>query len=173
MREIPLTKGYTAVVDDEDYERVSRRKWCASVTHRKDGSIKGVYAQRRVSLGGGGSAIQLLHRFIAGITDSKVQVDHVDHDGLNNRRENLRAATNTQNSRNSRLSANNTSGFKGVTWEKSRGLWQAQIYIAGRNYVLGHFASAQLAAVAYDTAACDHFGEFALTNQELRAEEAL
>jgi hypothetical protein len=92
------------------------------------------------------------------------QVDHINHILLDNRRENLRLATGTQNQGNRRMSANNRSGFKGVYWSKDRNLWVGQIRVAKKTYWLGYFETAKDAARAYDTAAREAFGEFAFLN---------
>lgn len=86
-------------------------------------------------------------------------VDHRNMNGLDCRRENLRAATKSQNTRNSRLRRNNRSGFKGVT-ETSKG-WRAQCRFDGRNHHLGYFDTPEEAHAAYFAAACEHAGEFA------------
>ena len=155
MKKVPLTKGYMAIVDDADYELVSRYKWQANEQRRKDGSIKIVYAQGHLP----GNKSLLMHRLILGLTDSKIQADHQDHNGLDNRRENLRLATFNQNRQNSRAQVNNTSGFKGVV--RSRKKWVARIRIDGRERYLGCFAKREEAAEAYKIAAKELFGEFA------------
>jgi hypothetical protein len=162
MREITLTKGYKALVDDEDFERVNAHEWCASEKRRADGTLWNVYAIRQVRVAGEKKP-QLMHRFILGISNSKTQVDHApDHNGLNNQKSNLRT-TKDKNQRNAQLSRANTSGFKGVSWDKKKRKWVAQIrYI--KNRFLGYFATAELAAKAYDAAALKYYGEFAYTN---------
>jgi hypothetical protein len=150
MKRIPLTRGYEALVDDEDYKWLSQWKWCALVTK------KNVYAKRTKQ------AI-LMHRVIEGATASR-QVDHRDGNGLNNQRSNLRKATQTQNNANSRLRRSSTSGYKGVTWFRgnwaSGGKWMAQIAVNGRHVYLGYFDTPQAAHEAYCAAAKRLFGEF-------------
>ncbi len=99
MRLIPLTQGYHALISDEDYERVSAHKWCADVVRRKDGSVLDVYAQSR-SFGDGKK--RKLHRFLLGVTNPHIEVDHCDGNGLNCQRNNIRACTKRQNSCNRR-----------------------------------------------------------------------
>ena len=95
-----------------------------------------------------------------------LDVDHIDGDGLNNRRSNLRACTHTENGRNRKLSKNNTSGLKGVN-AREAGKWQAMIKTSGRILHLGVFDSKMEAAKAYDAAALRLYGEFARTNAAL------
>lgn len=160
MREIPLTQGYVAVVDDRDYKRVSAYKWHAQVERRKDGSVKAVYARRNKRVDEQGY-VQHLHRFIMGVDDPTKQVDHRDHNGLNNRRKNLRRCSNAQNQANRRVDVDNRSGFKGVAWKKDKGKYQSRITVNGKMKFLGYFSDKKLAAEAYQAAAKSIFGEFA------------
>ena len=167
MKEIPLTKGYVAQVDDEDYAKVSQYRWCASEKRNAAGRVFNVYAVRSVALEGGKRRLQLMHRFILGLVDPKVQVDHApDSGGLNNQRTNLRT-TRTQNPCNTRLSNANSSGYKGVSWDKKKEKWCAQIWASNKHKFLGYYGSAQEAARVYDAAAVKSFGKFAKTNAML------
>ena len=164
MKEIPLTKGYVALVDDEDYEGVSRFKWHARPDRRT------VYASRWVYLGGGvkdkKQKLVHLHHFVLGIDDlasPEVQVDHEDHNGLNCQKCNLRVATTTQNLANQQKTRG-TSQYKGVYWQASRRKWVAKIKLNKKSTWLGRFASEEAAARAYDSAARQMFGEFCLLN---------
>ena len=170
MKEIQLTQGYIALVSDRDYARVNQHKWYANVERRKDGSIQNVYAVRRVRKDDGTRTAQMLHRFILNITDHDVQVDHApDHSGLNCTRENLRRATQLENNRNQRIRMDNTSGVKGVYWNKSRQQWHARIRLNGKQKHLGLFTRLEEAKQAYDSAALKFHGKFACTNQMLQA----
>jgi AP2 domain len=158
MKEIELTKGYVTLIDDEDFARVSQFSWNSQVIRRKDGSIESVYAAGRNK----GREARLLHRFIMGITDPKVEIDHKDQDSLNNQKYNLRVA-NGNNQKNSRMRIDNTSGFKGVSWSKVSKKWHA--YISNKKRIhLGLFTDPLEAACAYDMAAVKCFGEFASCN---------
>lgn len=173
MKQIILTQGYVAQVSDRDYERVNKFKWSAQVIRRKDGTILNVYAVRGFRIHGK-QHTQKLHRFILGVTASKVQIDHSpDPSGLNCQRENLRIATHAENNHNQRLSVNNTSGIKGVCWHKARQKWQARIMVNGKTKHLGYFISLADAREAYDKAAKKYHGAFALTNTMLEDSAAL
>jgi hypothetical protein len=132
MRRIPLTKGYFALVDDADYEMLSRFKWQVNVLPRA------VYAQRGAFVGGKWTTV-MMHRTIFGLTDRTLDVDHIDHNGLNNQRSNLRPCTRSQNNMNRRLGKDSTSGIKGVSWKRSDNAWRAQIKLDGKTVHLGFF----------------------------------
>lgn len=146
-KQIPLSRGMSALVDDEDFERLSKHKWWAL-----DGRGR-FYAAR----GGGVGKTILMHREVCPTTQ---EVDHADGDSLNNTRANLRPCTHSQNCANRRRK--NLSGFKGVTRRKS-GKFLAQI-ADPKNRHLGLFVTAVEAARVYDAAAKQAFGEFAVLN---------
>jgi hypothetical protein len=154
MPEIPLTKGFVALVDGEDLALVNQYKWCALT---KPGADL-VYAQNRSR-----KRSRLMHRLIMGAVNGQY-VDHRDGNGLNNRRTNLRLCSHAQNLRNQRVQRNNTSGFKGVSFENRRNRWVAYIYFEGKHIWLGYFHSPKHAALAYNAAARRCFGEFANVN---------
>ena len=108
-----------------------------------------------------------MHREILGLRygDGK-QVDHIDGNGLNNQKSNVRICTRSQNAFNRKLVSSN-SGRKGVTWHKTVGMWEAQIRKDGKNIYLGCFQDKENAATAYDIAAEKMFGEFALLNSSI------
>ena len=154
MQTIQLTQGFVALVDDTDYERVSAFRWSANKNRNT------VYAYRKDF----GRTVYL-HRFICGVTDRKVKVDHRDRDGLNCQRRNLRVCSTGQNAMNSgKRSDGVSSQYKGVCWHERYGKFQAEIKLNGRSKYLGMFASELDAALAYDAAAREYFGEFALCN---------
>jgi hypothetical protein len=93
-----------------------------------------------------------------------VEVDHIDGDGLNNRRSILRLATRTQIRRNSKRPSNNTSGWKGVLWDKAKRKWRARICVNNIKKSLGRFHTKEEAAYAYDRTAIRLFGQFARVN---------
>lgn len=154
---VTLTKGYVAVVDIEDAHLLAGYNWCAKVHKNKAGKVSGVYGQRRCPNG----KYIMMHRLIMGLDGGLPLCDHRDGDGLNNRKSNLRLASNAQNTYNSKLPSTNTSGFKGVSWDKSHGKWLARIMKDGKEKKLGRFDDIKLAAEAYVRASKDFHGEFA------------
>ncbi len=161
MKTIPLTQGKVALVDDEDFDRLNCFKWHFFTKNKR--TQKG-YARRRVYPGRREDAYFLrMHRFIMEAPKG-LQVDHRDCDGLNNQKSNLRAATHPQNCYNKEIGPRNTSGYKGVVWDKQHKKWRAQIKFQRKYYCLGLFQKAEDAARAYDAKAIELFGEFAHTN---------
>jgi hypothetical protein len=162
VKEIPLTRGYVAFVDDADYARVmAAGPWYASVHTRKNL----VYAVRRTLKRHGPRKIITLHRFILGISNPKVGVDHKNRYPLDNRRSNLRIADGSQNNGNmSKPRHGTTSRFKGVSWHTRSGKWRAVIALNRKHKHLGFFTNELDAARAYDAAARAQWGEFAHCN---------
>lgn len=157
-RTIPLTQGKFTTVDDEDFERLSKWKWHACQQDRN------CYAMRQMRLSNGQYRTILMHRDILNPPPG-TDTDHKDHNGLNNRRTNLRIATRAENQHNRRLQKGpKTSRFKGVSWHKACKEWQVQICVGGKHIHLGCFHSEEKAARAYDKAAVKYFGEFAYVN---------
>ena len=160
----PERHGQVALVDDADFEHISKHRWTAFKQKRPDGSAKCWYAVRNVR-SGGKSKLHLMHRVILGAQDG-TSVDHVNGNGIDNRRCNLRFCTALQNSQNMAPSLRGSSSYKGVTWHKTEGRWVAQIKAYGRHIHLGLYADEVDAAHIYDRAARSLFGEFARTNFE-------
>jgi hypothetical protein len=156
MKTIKLTKGYFAIVDDDDFERLSQWEWYALVA--KNGRVYAVRVQ--YASAPAKPRTILMHREILNAPPG-IDVDHEDRDGLNNQRLNLRIATRTQNQGNSSRRKDNTSGVKGVTWNKQHQQWRAQIQVNGKKQHLGYFRNTHSAASAYINAAKKHFGQFA------------
>ena len=148
---IPLTQGKFAIVDAEDYDWLSRYKWQAE----KDGNY--FYARRRL-----GKSRVRMHRQILEPPSSMI-CDHKNHNGLDNRRSNLRVCTVAQNQQN-RQGGYGSSRYKGVGWHKLTDKWQAYIRFDGKQIHLGLFNGQMEAALAYDRKAEQLFGEFACLN---------
>lgn len=162
MKTVPLygkkAAGRVALVDDEDYDLVMQYRWYVYERTRNN-RTHGPYAQAVIKRGGQQTAIKM-HRLI---TDWPM-IDHRDNNGLNNQRSNLRPTTAVRNQQNGRSCLNSTSKFKGVSWDRNRKRWQAQIKAGPRNVFLGRFSDEEVAARAYDEAALEAFGEHAHLN---------
>lgn len=163
MKEVHLTQGKVALVDDEDFDRVAAFRWQAFLIGSKGSPEQQKwYACRRVRLADGRRSNQLMHRFI--LDDcSAPHIDHANGNGLDNRRANLRPCTAKENNRN-RVVQRASSRYKGVHWHCQGQKWCAQIRVDGKKKHLGLFASETQAATAYDDAAIYHFGDYARLN---------
>ena len=156
---IPLTRGKSTTVDAVD-ANLADVLWTA-----KPDSYT-TYAHRHEPLGNGKRKTIRLHREILALMLKRdllpgEEVDHIDGNGLNNTRKNLRLATKAQNMANSRKRSDNTSGFKGVCWHEQSGKWRAYIMVGGQQIYLGLFPNVDDAHAAYCAAAEIHFGQFA------------
>jgi hypothetical protein len=155
MKEIKLTQGKIALVDDEDYEYLNQFKWR---------TVKGAntyYAQRMGRINGKRISIQM-HNIILKPVDG-LECDHINHLGFDNRKENLRNCTRSQNCMNA--ISHGEIEYKGVNRAHSKKEeYQARIMYHGRSYFLGHYKTKEDAAKAYDFAAKKYFGEFANLN---------
>jgi hypothetical protein len=160
MKTIELTgkhgKGMVALVDDEDYDRVSKHKWFAKYHKRR----KIYNAAAKIKSKG-----VLMHRFIMGVTDPSILVDHIFGNTLDNRREKLRLATSAQNAANSPKEKDKSSRFKGVSWVPRLHCWVSQITAENKTTHLGCFLSEEAAALEWNKAALIYHGEFAYLNQ--------
>jgi len=152
---VPLTKGYTAIIDADDAWLVCGWNWCANVFKNT------VYAARGEVTTGKKKTIAL-HRVITSAPDA-LHVDHRNGDGLDNRKSNLRLVTRSQNMSNRRVNQNNTSGFKGVSWNKRKSKWQSQIQQNRSRKRLGYFHTPEEAHAAYCEASARLHGEFGRT----------
>lgn len=159
MKEILLTQGKVALVDDEDFEYFNQWKWSAS----KQGNT--YYALRKVTVSKNKELTTIMHRVITQALHG-INIDHINGNGLDNQRKNLRFATKAQNAMNKNKQCNNVSGYKGVSWAKRQKKWRACIMVIGRNVHLGYFTIKETAALAYDKAAEKYYGEFARLNSQ-------
>ena len=156
MKEIPLSKGKVALVDDEDYEWLSQWKWsCFSDSHANY-AVRNDYSSEKIKH-------LRMHRVI---TDAPKGMDvaHLDGDGLNNQRSNLRVCTHAQNIQNAKMRSHNKSGYRGVSWYKTRNKWRACIAVNKKFIHLGFFDDKEEAARVYQEAAVKYHGEFRRTD---------
>lgn len=163
-KQIPLSQGLFALVDDEDFENVSQHKWYAQRFKNRDL----IYASRNARDATGKHIIIRMHREVMGIkAGDPTQVDHKNRSKtLDNRKTNLRLGNHHNNSCNVRVKSNSTTGLKGVSPMprngSSSGKWRARIRIGdGKRLFLGIFATPEEAKQAYDEAAVRLHGEFA------------
>jgi hypothetical protein len=143
----PIAK---AIIDREDVVKVKERKWC-------------INDQGYVLSGAGKKRIKLHHLVYCKVPG--IDIDHKNGNTLDNRKVNLRKSTHSQNLANRGLQRNNSSGFKGVTYDKSTFGWKARIQVNGKYVYLGQFKEKIKAAIAYNNAALKYFGEFAVFNE--------
>lgn len=153
-RLIPLTQGMYSLVDEEDYERVSEYSWCA---HKAKWGM--YYAVTNID-----NKTVRLHRFIMNTVHREVFIDHKSLDTLDNRKSNLRPATNGENQHNTASKAGSSSQYKGVSFDKGKNKWVANIRAKDVGYYLGSFLSEEDAARAYDAKAVELCGDFARLN---------
>jgi hypothetical protein len=154
MKEIKLTQGKVALVDDDDYDYLNQWRWYA---HKDKNTF---YALRKEARNM--SRIQKdikMHRLIMNTPDG-MQVDHIDHDGLNNQKSNLRNCTSAQNGKNRQCNHNRK--YKGVYIVKDK--YVARIHVDGKNCLLGYYETEIEALQSYDNAALKYYGEFASLN---------
>ncbi|SDW23526.1 AP2 domain-containing protein [Paenibacillus sp. PDC88] len=153
VKSISLTKGAVSLIDNEDFDAISKYSWHLTSSG---------YAARRES-----GKIILMHRQLLGIhgKGSNIQGDHINMNRLDNRRSNLRVVNNRENNLNRGIPSNNTSGYLGVSFCKSRGNWEAYITNHGVRKSLGRHSTAEEAAVAYNKAAVDLHGDLARINK--------
>ena len=152
---IILTQGKEALIDEEDYEMVNKHTWYA---HKQ----WGYYARTNIRKNKKRTCI-LMHRFIMGAKKGQM-IDHINCNGLDNRRSNLRFCTPTGNSINRRKNIGCSSKYKGVHWHNQNRKWRSQIMINKKSTQVGMFECEIVAARAYDQQAIRLHGEFAKLN---------
>jgi hypothetical protein len=155
MKTLELNDGKTCLVDDEDFERLSKYIW----GHLWCRGRKAYYVRRRTKW----KDTILMHREVLGITDKNVFVDHINGDPSDNRKSNLRVATNSQNLANIKKPKHNKSGFKGVSFDKERNKWAYLLTVNGKKY-RGRANTAEEAAKAYDELVKKYIPEFGNLN---------
>lgn len=150
-RSVVLSCGHVAFVDEEDFDRVNEFSWHSVLIGGNH------YARRYVN---GEQKNQYLHHFVMGVADGRI-VDHKNGDGMDNRKENLRFATHSQNMRNQRTPKNNRSGVKGVHFDRQTGKWRASLSVDRKFVCLGRHETIEEAESAVRVGRQQHHGEFA------------
>jgi len=154
--EIELTQGKVVTVDAEDFEKLFKFTW------QFNGNGGCSYAMVRKIKG----RSMLMHRFLMGLKEGDPRhVDHINGNGLDNRKKNLRICTKAENMRNSKLPKDNKSGYKGVHWVKKLNKWRSTIRMNNKIIYIGLFDSSLKGAKAYDEKCLELHGEFAKTNK--------
>lgn len=156
MKEIPLTQGKVALVDDADYDWLMQWKWFARASRGK------FYAMRKIKTAKGRGHV-FMHNIILP-PDNERRPDHINGNGLDNQRGNLRLATQLENTHNAGARKDGRSPYKGVIWHGSTQRWRARITVNKQRLHLGTFTDQISAAHAYDAAARIYHGVFARTN---------
>lgn len=154
MKYIKLTQNKFTLVDDEDFDRLNQFKWYWT----------GRYVIRNLKLPGNKRTTKSLHREVLNLSKNILLVDHIDRNTLNNQKINLRLVNNLQNNMNRKIQVNNTSGYKGVTFNKKMSKWRGQIYFKNKYIYLGYFHDPKEAAEIYNKTATNLFGQFANLN---------
>lgn len=152
MKKIILTQGKFAKVDDSDYEKLNKFKWFAHFNHKW-------YVIRNINKSNSKQTQVKMHRVLMN-APLGVEIDHINGDGLDNRRKNLRLCSRSQNAKNRKKNINSTSGVKGVHFSKSHNKWIARIQVDGKRLSLGDFLSKESAYKAYCEACIKYHGKF-------------
>jgi hypothetical protein len=159
VKQIPLTQGKFALVDDEDFEYLNQWKW---YYNKKGYANRGVLKKEKDDIFGNKGNISM-HRALVKCS-LKSHIDHINRNGLDNRRSNLRVCTVSQNHINRPMTKRNSSGYKGVGRVHNGTKWRADIRKDQKQYYLGSFDTKEEAAKAYNEMAIEMFGDFAWLN---------
>ena len=154
MKKVQLTQNKFTIVDDGDYEYLNKYNWYVA---KSKYSYYAAFDRRNKKI----NKTIYLHRIIMNCPDGKF-IDHINGNGLDNRKENLRICNKSQNSGNSKLRTDNTSGIKGVSWDKRNKKWVVRIKMDGKHKFLGYFSNKYYAKNVYEKVAKGYFGEFYL-----------
>lgn len=161
MKQLTLTKGYFALVDEDDYYWVSQFNWCAIEI---DGQVYARRSKKKGSLRSNEPYEVYLHRVIIRCTDKSKVVDHIDHNGLNCQKDNLRICLPDENKRYLRSRQGSSSKFLGVMYDKTRNKWKVQLTHSGKKILNKRFNTEIEAAKEYNKYALLYHGEFANLN---------
>ena len=156
-KEIQLTQGKVAIIDDEDFEYLNQFKW-----HTVE-NCNNFYAKTSMK-NNRGKKISM-HRLLTKNINTKMHTDHINGNGLDNRKINLRICTHSENLRNRKKNVNNKSGYKGVSLDKNLNKFRCKLYMNGKAIHIGYFINPKDAARAYNDAALKYHGEFAHLNK--------
>lgn len=155
MKLIPLTQGYSTIVDDEDFEELSKYKWYVMTNGKGDY----IYASRE-------HKTITMHRYIMRFSlGDKNVINHINGNTLDNRKQNLRIVSKSESQFYKKKRLNCTSKYKGVHWHRAANVWRSQITINNKNIYLGSFNYEIEAAISYNEAAKKYFGELAKLNE--------
>jgi len=160
MKEIELTHGYVALVDDEDFERININNFFVKICPHTNYACTGMYINKK-------SKHKFMHHLILNIKnarENKIEVDHIDGNGLNNQKHNLRICNKSQNCMNQKLRKTSTTKYKGVSWHKAANKFESHITINRKKKYLGLYNTDIEAAKVYDINAKELFGEYAYLN---------
>jgi HNH endonuclease len=168
LKEITLKQGSITLVDDEDFEMVSKFKW----SETEKGHRRTTYARGQVfKAGTSGMYTTSMHRFVLGLERGDgLIVDHINGNGLDNRKCNLRICTLGQNAQNVSLRRNNKTGYTGVRFREERGVWVSEIRFNRKAEKLAYTRCKHLAALKYNKKAIEYFGEYAKINDVERCD---
>ncbi len=148
---VELTRGQWCILDTEDWEKIKYIKWCAVFNKSTDSYYVNSNNNKR------------MHRLIVDCPDN-LEVDHINHDTLNNIKNNLRIVNRSQNMINKGIYKNNSSGFAGVEWRSDNQKWRARINVGNIKIPLGHFENKVDAIKARQEAELKYFGEYRYVN---------
>ena len=159
FRRIPLSRGKYAIVDPDDCDTLSRYKWYAVKGGNTFYAVRGQWSKqskKRLTIS--------MHNVIIETPDGYI-VDHINHNGMDNRKANLRPATQAENARNARYPKKNTSSkYRGVWYNRQTKKWRATISVDRKRKQIGYFTDERDAARAYDTTAKKYYGQFVVLN---------
>lgn len=155
MKKIKLTQGKYALVDNKDFEYLNQWKWFAYNSRGKFYARRNSFNQQTKK-----QYVIHMHKVIMVKIPKGKEIDHINGNGLNNQRNNLRFATRFQNMMNRKLNSNNKSGYKGVFWHKRDKVWSASGRIKNKTIYLGYFKNILDAKKSYDKFAKENFKEF-------------
>jgi hypothetical protein len=156
---LELTRGYRTTIDANMYNLIRPHRWHVMTSNNKQYAIHTKRINKDVNHGK--NKCIMMHRLIMGVKEyNGTVIDHIDGDGLNNRKSNLRVCTHSENHMNQKVRINSFTGLKGVFYDKRRNYYYSSIIVNSKCIYLGSFESPDMAKKAYDNAAIKHFGEF-------------